>query len=289
MVKIIGDYGFCFGVTSAIETLRKNKDEDKRIILLHPLIHNRLLNDKLMHENNAFLYTDNIKLNTDDRILFSAHGHLKEEEMKYKDYQYFDATCPLIIKRYNILKENYHDDYLYYFLGKKDHQETISFLSQFPYLKLIDVSDVDTSLTIIKKNISKEIKTALIPQTTISFSIYNKVKEFFMEYSNLSLTTGICSLYYKRVTDAISLFKEVNISNSYFIVVGDKMSSNTNEIYKAIKKEFNELNGTISLLFEDLNLKEIEDKDVYLISSTSVSKEEVETLYNKLDVFFKEN
>ena len=56
MIKIISDVGFCFGVKNAVEKLKEIKNDGGRIFLLHPLIHNALLNDKLLKENNATIF-----------------------------------------------------------------------------------------------------------------------------------------------------------------------------------------------------------------------------------------
>ena len=78
MIKIISDVGFCFGVKNAVEKLKEIKNDSGRIFLLHPLIHNALLNDKLLKENNATIFAGE-DLKKEDTILFSAHGHLLEE------------------------------------------------------------------------------------------------------------------------------------------------------------------------------------------------------------------
>ena len=51
VIQIISDVGFCFGVKNAVEKLKEIKNDSGRIFLLHPLIHNALLNDKLLKEN----------------------------------------------------------------------------------------------------------------------------------------------------------------------------------------------------------------------------------------------
>lgn len=282
-VRIIGDYGFCFGVENAIKVLEKNKD--KRKILLHPLVHNTLLNQKLMKENNAFLYEDDKKINKDDLIIFSAHGHLTSEEVKFKNHKYYDAICPLITKRYEYLNKNYNKDIKYYFIGKKNHQETLGFLSHFPFMILLDSENLDNELNNIK--LSKEIKTVLIPQTTISNEKFNKCLNYFKDNSNLIYNLSICSFYLKRATDAIKILKNVDISKSYFIVVGDKSSSNANEIYNSIIEKIEGINGTINISFENLDKNKIKDKDIYLISSTSVSKDEVLKLKDDIESFNK--
>lgn len=283
MIKIIGDYGFCFGVENAVSTLKKAKSNDNKTVLFHPLIHNIKLNEELMKNNNAVLF-NGLNLNKEDNILFSAHGHTLNDEEKYKGYKSFDATCPLILNRYKQLEEVYNKKTTYLFLGKKIHQETISFLSHFNYLKLIDINNYLTDLNNL--NLNKNKKTYLTCQTTISLEIYNNVLKYLKENTTLVGNLSICPLYLKRIQDSFSILDNIKYKNSYLIVCGDKMSSNANEILKAILNKYKSLNGTIALTLKDINIEEIKNKDIYIVSSTSVSKEEVITLKEVLESVF---
>lgn len=283
MIKILGDYGFCFGVENAVSTLKKAKSKENKTVLFHPLIHNIKLNEKLMKENNAVLFNKN-NLNKKDNILFSAHGHTIIDKEKYKEYKTFDATCPLILNRYNKLKKEYNQETTYLFLGKKTHQETISFLSHFNYLKLIDINNYLSDLNCLK--LDKKTKTYLICQTTISFETYNKILTYLKEKTILVGNLSICPLYLKRIEDSFQTLDNINYKNSYLIVCGDKMSSNANEIFNTIVNKYKALKGTVAINFDDINKDEIKNKDIYIVSSTSVSKEEVISLKEELESIF---
>ena len=89
----------------------------------------------------------------------------------------------------------------------------------------------------------------------------------------------------ERKKDAKGLFellKNEDINKTVFVVCGDKMSSNANEIYNLIKSSCSNLMGYIALTASQLNSSDLKNKKIYLISSTSVSKEEVESLYDEL-------
>lgn len=283
MIKILGDYGFCFGVEHAVSILKKAKSNENKTVLFHPLIHNIKLNEKLMKEYNAVLFNEN-NLNKNDNILFSAHGHTLLDEENYKQYKTYDATCPLILNRYNKLEKEFNKETTYLFLGKKTHQETISFLSHFNYLKLIDINSYLTDLNNL--NLDKKTKTYLVCQTTISLDTYNYVLTYLKEKTTLVGNLSICPLYLKRIENSFKTLDFVNHENSFLIVCGDKMSSNANEILSTIMNKYKTLKGVIALKLDDINKEEIMNKDIYIVSSTSVSKEEVISLKEELESIF---
>lgn len=279
MIKIISDVGFCFGVKNAVEKLKEIKNDGGRIFLLHPLIHNALLNDKLLKENNATIFAGE-DLKKEDTILFSAHGHLLEEEKKYSTSRQVDATCPLIKERYKQLKKCYSDDVKFIFVGKKNHQETKAFLSHFPYLIYIDVSSFKEDIK--RLDLKKQDKTFLIPQTTISSFTFDEIKRIIDEKSTLTSFISPCKLYDSRAREAIDFLKDKNIDKLFFIVVGDKSSSNANEILNQVKKIYPSIEAKIVLSATQLDIEKLKNRDIFISSATSASLKQVEDLVDEL-------
>ena len=81
MIYLLEHYGFCNGVKNSIEILIKACKENKGVTLLHPLMHNDIEVEKLQNEYHFRTGKDDMLSN--DAIVFSAHGHTKEEEEKY--------------------------------------------------------------------------------------------------------------------------------------------------------------------------------------------------------------
>ena len=280
MVKIISDYGYCYGVENAINILKNTKGKVSHLYLTHSLIHNKSENDKLMKENNASLYNGE-ELSNSDGILFSAHGHGKVEEEKYKDKAIlFDATCPLILSRYKSLNSINTTNTTFFFIGKKNHQETNGFLSNFPFLNFIDSqSDIKSQID----SFEKKENLALIPQTTISKKIYDETLEYLSSTGNVVFKMPICQLYSNRVKQSLEFLKSVDISKSCCLVLGDESSSNAREIKKAIQDSYKDLYVQIALSLDNLDLDKIIGKDIYLTSATSCPKEKVEEMKSILE------
>ncbi|MFA6624517.1 MAG: hypothetical protein WCS80_01985 [Bacilli bacterium] len=280
MVKIITDYGYCFGVANAVKILEKTSKVYSNIYLTHPLIHNLSENAFLMQANHALLLTENIFPPQGSAIVFSAHGHPLEEEKPFdsNDFHKIDATCPLIRKRYEWLK-NIKEDTVCFFLGKNNHEETLGFLSHFPRLVFVD-SETDFEAEFQGR---KKIEKALIiPQTTISQKKVDFFQSVLKKHCDNIDTLPICPLYEKRLIDAVTCLKDKDPKTSCFVVVGAKISSNANEIYKAIKKANPLLEGELALSIDDLDENSYKGKDIYLASATSVSQETVLKLAEEL-------
>ena len=276
MVKIISDIGYCQGVQKAIDKLLNCSKMGKKVYLTHPLLHNLKENEKLMEESHATFVNKELTIQ-DGYLVLSAHGHPLEEEDFIQDKSYIvDATCPLILNRYQLLKEE-KEDTTYLFVGKENHQETLGFLSHFPFLTFVDSQkDLKTQLDAIplKKNVF------FLPQTTISQKCVNFVRDYLTQKEvNIVSFLGICPLYEKRMKDASSYCEHLDQSNSFFIVCGDTLSSNAQELYHAIKEKNPSLQGAISLSIANMDTSLLKGKDIYITSATSASKETVEKLY----------
>ncbi len=275
MVKIISDYGYCFGVETAIKKLYQAAKKNKKLYLNHPLIHNYEANKTILEETDSELISDETEVQDNSIVVFSAHGHKIEDETKYSaKAEIIDATCPLITKRYMELEKVIDTEASFIFLGKPNHQETIGFLSHFSKLLLLDVT----------KDLVEQIeqmkllpKIYLIPQTTISEKKLIEAKEILLKKYEV-ISYEICPFYQKRYLQCIKFLENVDINKSFVIVAGDKSSSNANEIYRAIKQRFPSIQIMIALKISDLNLDQLQNKDIYITSATSASKLEVETL-----------
>lgn len=121
--------GFCFGVKRAVdEAIKIQKQAEKKIYTLGPLIHN---NDvvKFLEKNNIYsIELENITtLNKDDVIVIRSHGVseevlnlLQKNELKVKD-----ATCPFVTNIQKKVNKYYKLGYNIVILGDSNHPEVI--------------------------------------------------------------------------------------------------------------------------------------------------------------------
>lgn len=126
-ITLAKEAGFCFGVKRAVDVVLKvQKEYDKKIYTLGPLIHN---NDvvKYLESHNIFAVEleDIDNLNENDVIVIRSHGVSKKifDLLNEKGLIVKNATCPYVT---NIQKkaQKYADaGYKVIILGDKNHPE----------------------------------------------------------------------------------------------------------------------------------------------------------------------
>jgi 4-hydroxy-3-methylbut-2-enyl diphosphate reductase IspH len=71
MVKIITEYGYCYGVLNAVRILEESAKRKSKVYLTHTLIHNEEENRRLLKENHAVFYAPGMPLDSDTAVVFS--------------------------------------------------------------------------------------------------------------------------------------------------------------------------------------------------------------------------
>ncbi|GKX66577.1 4-hydroxy-3-methylbut-2-enyl diphosphate reductase [Inconstantimicrobium mannanitabidum] len=224
-VKLADSAGFCFGVKRAVdETLKIQKDLNKKIYTLGPLIHN---NDvvNFLEQNNIFAISleDLDQLTEEDTVVIRSHGVSKEVIDKIKDrgIKLVNATCPYVTNIQKKVNKYSDEGYKIVILGDKNHPEVIG----------INGWCGNNAIITSKGNIEEEIpgKVCVVSQTTEKQENWkrtiNNVAELSKEF--LAFNT-ICSATEVRQLSADNLSKEVDV----MLVIGGKNSSNTTKLFQ---------------------------------------------------------
>ena len=280
-IDIIEPNSFCFGVKKAIDLVENICDEykDKNIILFGELVHNKFVMDQLIKKGLKVVDFDKNtaesmlnSFNSNDIVIFSAHGHDKkyEEILKKNHVKFFDATCPIV----NLsLKKIESSKLPIIFIGKKGHPETLASLSRNDEVYLYDIKEGIDFSKVNTKNV------VVMNQTTLSiFEIEEIYKEIRKHFPNAIFTDEICNASRVRQEKVATLEKDYDL----FIIIGDKNSSNTTKLYEISKK---------SKFHDTLFISNISDLDgidfkkyqkVALFSGTSCPKELIEEVKEHL-------
>ena len=280
--EILKPIGFCNGVERSISIALDAKEnfKNKKIVIFGELIHNKETNDLLKenqidilniipNKNNILCAISNYDIK-DTIFIFSAHGHDEkiDECFKQNKIHYIDATCPIIAKINSSLSNKHFENYNIYYYGKKNHIECISsltYIKNYRKLFIIDKND-DLSKFSFENHDSIVINQStlsLLPLKEIIFKLPFKDKFLFVDNFCPSLKLRFEQIY-------------KNIDNyDVFLIIGDKNSSNANELYNFVKK-LNKKSYLISTI-EELKMLEFDKniKKVAVLSATSTSKEKV--------------
>lgn len=279
-VTILGDLGPCFGVERAIDEaidIHQSFPYSK-IYFPHPMVHNQRTNDLVKEKTGSeilasFASTDINNLPDESIIMFSAHGHPFEQEslLKEKGIKYFDSFCPLLKTKYaSINKAKQNSEAILYYVGKDGHQETVATMANHPYLNFISIKDEIDSLEF---NQVTDKQVYVFRQSTLILYPFDKlIQRINTFHPNNVILEKPCPFLSRRY-DCISRIDQSE--NLAFIIVGDKTSSNANELLKRCKETHPNSTSLLVESKEDIDISLFKDiKRAILISSTSALKED---------------
>lgn len=269
--------GFCKGVENTFNKALK-LSEKGIVYCLGEIVHNKKVIDYLKNKN--IIFVDDINGVPDGKtLIIRAHGTTLDiyEKVKEKNLKLFDLTCGKVAFIHHKVK-NKKDTFII-IIGKKDHPEVIGTKSFAGYNSFIveTIDDIKNSYELYKK--SNLNKVYVVSQTTFSKKLFEKITiKLRKVYPNIIIDNTICDATSLRQNEVEDLSKKVDT----LLIIGDKKSSNTNELYKIASK-----NTKTYFISDYKDLKDIQIKGKVGISSgASTPKNEVDKIYDFLQ---KEN
>jgi 4-hydroxy-3-methylbut-2-en-1-yl diphosphate reductase len=257
--------GYCSGVGNCVKKLREFKKKTN-VFVYGPLTNNNKVVEMLDKEGVKTVET-NPEVIVDGILAIRAHGVTdKEIEKLSENNEVLDLTCPKINKIHALSKSYEKKGYHIVFLGLKDHPEAKGIIGNLENYSFI------TSLENIPE--IKEEKIVVLAQTTIVKANFEKlVNELKKTHPDLIVLDTICDETYNRQEE----IKEMEVDA--FIVVGHKKSNNTRHLYEIAK----EIKPTYWINeSSELNLDELKDKKVGLLSGSTVPNKTINKIMEEL-------
>lgn len=229
MKIIIGNNaGICYIAEKAINRILEESKKNS-VYCVGEVVHNKKVVDHLKKAGICFIDKAQ-KLN--GTIIIGPHGTTKDfyEYTEKNNIEYIDLTCPIILKIKNIAEDYVKKGYFIIVTGKQYHAEILG-IKSIAKGKCKSIEN-KSEIAKIKKIINNEKKILLISQTTFNSKEFDEIgkvlKETIKEDTILEINKTICSTTEARQKET----KEVAQNVDAMIIVGDKNSSNTNELYK---------------------------------------------------------
>lgn len=218
--------GFCGGVKRAISIARSHAP----CFTYKEIIHNKTVVDGLKKEN-IFPVHDLFSLKKGDNLVIAAHGAAKSEieNLLERGVNVYDATCPMVAKVQNIVREYSTKGYKIIILGDKNHQEIkgiCGFSAETPQI----ASDFD------EISLDDGEKFAIVAQTTFPEEKFAKISKHIENIVKNTCKTvvffdTICYTTKAKREEAKSLVKRADA----VIVVSDRESANGNRLFEFAK------------------------------------------------------
>lgn len=221
--------GFCFGVVYAIEMAEDILEEEGKLYCLGDIVHNDEEVKRLQAKGLQIINHEQLKNLQNEKVLIRAHGEPPStyELALENNLELIDASCPVVLKLQNRIKNSYDKNEHIYIYGKHGHAEIIGLLGQTNN-KAVVFQDV-TELPI--ENLPK--KLTLYSQTTKSTDKFYEIKEK-LEAAGIEVNANdtICRQVSNRDEELRGFAK---LYDKIIFVAGTK-SSNGKVLYEVCKQ-----------------------------------------------------
>ena len=224
--------GFCYGVKLAVDSVKKLRYQypNKEIFVLGELIHNALVIKELADIGIKKVESIDEISGQNAVCVIRSHGlpSVYYEELRKKNCEIVDLTCPDVKKVQKKAYELAKSGYLLLIIGKSEHPEVVAISANAKSISenvfvVPDLASVEQITDVIKKH----KKIGIVVQTTQRISILQEIISFLLPFtSELKICNTICSSTSLRQNEA----KELATKSDLMIVVGSKNSANTTHL-----------------------------------------------------------
>ncbi|MFQ3212891.1 MAG: 4-hydroxy-3-methylbut-2-enyl diphosphate reductase [Marivirga sp.] len=251
-VEIDNNSGFCFGVVYAIEMAEDMLEECGYLYCLGDIVHNDEEVRRLEAKGLRIINRDDLAELKDERVLIRAHG---EPPSTYKlaienNLILVDASCPVVLKLQNRIKNSFDKKEQIYIYGKHGHAEVEGLLGQTNQEAIVfqDISELDLP------NLPRSL--TLYSQTTKSTDNFYEIKQILIDSGiTVNANDTIC----RQVSNRDKDLRKFALNYDKIVFVSGTKSSNGKVLYN-VCKEKNPNSFFISNLSE-LNSDWFQDND----------------------------
>lgn len=220
--------GFCFGVVYAIEMAEEILDNEGYLYCLGDIVHNDEEVKRLTKKGLIIINHDALKKLKGENVLIRAHG---EPPSTYElainnNLTLIDASCPVVLKLQNRIKNSYDKDETIYIYGKHGHAEVIGLLGQTGNKAIVfqDISELD--IPSLPRNIT------LYSQTTKSTDKFYEINQILRD-NGITINTNdtIC----RQVSNRDKELRDFSSKFDHIVFVSGTKSSNGKVLFNVCK------------------------------------------------------
>lgn len=218
--------GFCAGVDRAIQIVEQALQKfGAPVYVRHEIVHNRYVVDSLKAKGAIFVKELDEIPETDQPVIFSAHGVAKAVPAAAQSRNMFvlDATCPLVSKVHMEAARHFERGREIVLVGHRGHPEVIGTMGQLPAGAVVLLETAEDARAFAPKDADQ---LAYVTQTTLSLDdtaeIVTVLKERFPSIAG-PVKEDICYATTNRQHAVKAIAGQVEA----VIVVGSPKSSNS--------------------------------------------------------------
>ena len=225
-IVIAKDAGYCFGVRDAVNLAHDTAKKFNDVYMLGDIVHNESVVRDLNQAGAKVVESLN-DVPDNKKILFRAHGTVPDlwDEAKEKKKDVIDATCPLVHKIHEEVKELSDEGRRVIVIGDHGHDEVVAIAAQ-----------VKNSIVVANKeeaqNLRKYKKVGVVSQSTQMIENVQEILDVLVSKAyDLRFINTICYPT-KRNHEQI---KDLAEESDVIIIIGSFTSANSKRLTKMSK------------------------------------------------------
>jgi len=231
MIIKMKESGFCGGVQAAINKANEYLATNQKVYAFGNLVNNTYVMQGLKDKGLDVIEDINL-VPSGSIIIIRAHGVPQQvfKALEQKDVTVVDCTCPSVTKIHKIVKESSSKGDTIVVVGKKGHPEVIGICGWCEEKSQVIIAE--ELIDVFNCDLFGEDVT-IVGQTTCNRELWDEVVKFMSGVMNYPIQhfhfiDTLCQATSLREQKAKEIAKTVDT----MIVVGDKSSSNSRELYK---------------------------------------------------------
>lgn len=225
-VEIDKHSGFCFGVVYAIEMAEDHLRQHGSLYCLGDIVHNDEEVGRLEAMGLKVIDHEMLKGLHDTTVLIRAHGEPPETYRiaLENNIELIDASCPVVLKLQNRVRNAWDEDRQIVILGKKGHAEVNGLLGQTQNEAIV-VSSVEEATAL-----KPERPIALFSQTTKPTKLLYEIRDRFeADGVDFEFNDTIC----RQVSNREPQLTEFAARHDVILFVSGKKSSNGKALFES--------------------------------------------------------
>lgn len=221
--------GFCFGVVYAIDMAEDILDNEEYLYCLGDIVHNDEEVKRLTDKGLRIIDHEQLQHLHNEKVLIRAHGEAPSTYQLALENQLtlIDASCPVVLKLQNRIKNSHDEDEQILIFGKHGHAEVVGLQGQTDGKAIVfmDIAELD--------HIELPPKFTLYSQTTKSTDKFYQIKdELISRGYEVKANDTIC----RQVSNRYSDLEKFVVNYDKILFVSGKKSSNGKVLYDVCKK-----------------------------------------------------
>ena len=237
IVTIDENSGFCFGVTTAIETAERELQKGT-LFCLGDIVHNGQEVDRLDKLGLETIDYDDLRTLRNVRVLLRAHGEPPSTYRiaKQNNIEIIDASCPVVLNLQKRIREKYQAIHgkntgaQIVIFGKKGHAEVIGLEGQTNNTAIV----IESISQLHQLDFTRPIY--LFSQTTKSVEefqqIVAEIKKLKIENDNSEVVFEYHDTICRNVANRVKRLQDFARGNDVVIFVGGQKSSNAKVLFQ---------------------------------------------------------